>query len=151
MSKQLALDEITWNGCAVDGDKRSGCTWAHLVDRPRNQFLSRSALSADQAGCIGTSDSIDHREHVRHLGVLTDDATITAIPRKQQSLETCILSRQSGFVRRRGDGDDGLLEIERLGQEPESSRFPGVKSHIVRGVGGHQHHFAEGVVTTRLL
>ena len=60
VAEQLALDQVLGNRAAVEGKEGFPPTLAELVDRLRDEFLARAALTADENRGVGRSD-LDHQ------------------------------------------------------------------------------------------
>src|SRR5690606_4086351 len=77
VAKQFALDEVLWDGCAVDLDE--GLAGAARVGMQRlgDELLAGAGLAGDEYGGGGVRDPLDDVEDVLHRITGTDDAEAT--------------------------------------------------------------------------
>src|SRR4029450_12987611 len=73
-AEQVALHEAIRNRGAVECDQRTSATRARIVDRPRDQLLARTTLSAYTDVHISACYLVDAREDLPHLRGRADDS-----------------------------------------------------------------------------
>ena len=59
MSEEFALQQSGGDGGAVQFHEGTGMPRAQIMERPRNQFLSRPSLAIDKDGGIGGGNGLD--------------------------------------------------------------------------------------------
>ena len=73
VAEQLRLDEGVRDGAAVDRDEGFARARPEVVDRPRDELLSRAGLPFDQDGRVAPGDERQHVAHMPHRRALGDD------------------------------------------------------------------------------
>src|SRR5262249_47738628 len=59
MPKELAFEQILRNGATVDRDERFVLAIAAVVERPRDEFLARTALPVDEDRAVSIRHLLD--------------------------------------------------------------------------------------------
>src|SRR5262249_22765345 len=77
MAEELALEQLFRNRGAVDPHQRPVFARAQVVDRPRNQFLSRARFSKDKDVGLGWRDRGNLRQHFLKSRAASNDAAET--------------------------------------------------------------------------
>src|SRR5690606_3862425 len=73
VAEQLALHQLARNCRGIERQKGAAPPCAHLVDRPRDDFLARAALARDDRGGLAAGQQLDRRVHLAHWSAPTDD------------------------------------------------------------------------------
>jgi len=73
VAEELALEKSRGDRSAVDVDEAPVLPRARLVDRARNEFLSRAGLAEEHNRCVGRCDDLDLVEDVSERGAIADD------------------------------------------------------------------------------
>jgi hypothetical protein len=76
VTKQLAFQELTRDGGAVDRDERSPAAMTMVTDGVRHEFLSRSGLSGDQHGRVATGQYADGFLYLPHCLARADQPVL---------------------------------------------------------------------------
>ena len=66
MAEELALEQLLRDRGAIDGHKAFVRALRIVVHRPRDEFLSRTALACDHHWRVRHGDASDHFEYLRH-------------------------------------------------------------------------------------
>ena len=74
VAKELALQQVFRDGCAIDGEERLAAAFAVAVNGARNQLLASAAFAGDQHRGITGGQLAYGLEHLLHRGALADDA-----------------------------------------------------------------------------
>ncbi len=80
IAEELRLDEILWNGGAVDLDEGPLCALAVVVKRVRDELLARAVLPLNQNIRVAARNAFDQLEHFVHLLALADDVAEPELP-----------------------------------------------------------------------
>ena len=73
VAEQLVLEQVIWDGAAVQGDERAIAPLAQVVNRPRHQFLARSRLAGEQHRGARSGRASDLAEHQDEPRIATDE------------------------------------------------------------------------------
>src|SRR5439155_22800904 len=71
--KQLILDQGVRNGSTIHGHEGLVSPWAQLMNRTRKYFLASTALTGEQNGSIGRSDTLNGLTDCLHGGAVPYD------------------------------------------------------------------------------
>src|SRR6056297_2820570 len=74
MAEQFGLQQILWNGTAIDGDKWPIFAKAVFVDGPSHQFLAGPTLAQDQDRHVDGTDFAYDGEDFFHFRTLAEDS-----------------------------------------------------------------------------
>ena len=80
MTEQLGLEKRVWERAAIQGDERKVAACAEVVDRVRDQFLTRAGLALDQSRRIVRCDSLQLAEHLTPRERLADEVQTRELP-----------------------------------------------------------------------
>jgi hypothetical protein len=137
MAEELRLEQRARQRRAVDRNKRLGGRCGVRVDRARNKFLPRAALTTNQncrASGRGLTDELEERNHSR---VPSDDVA----QRDRRCFDrTLVPLSQFPVVKQPFDHGYHLLKSQRLDEEfRRALTHPGNdRLHVVEG--SHEHH-----------
>ena len=73
MAEELALDEILWDGPAVDHDEGAVCPRTAAVEFRSDEFLARAGFPRDEYRDVGRGDLLQFPEDLHHRGAHADD------------------------------------------------------------------------------
>src|SRR6267378_5261713 len=90
MPEQLVLDQPFRNRSAVQGHKRLLASIGQMMNRAREQLLSRATLAQQQRRGIGRSDALDLLADPANRSVLANDAG--------KSVTRCVLLAQQQIL-----------------------------------------------------
>ena len=139
VTKELALDEVTGNCRAIDGDKRPRRPHALQVNRTRDQFLAHAALAGDKHARRSRRHAPDDAPDPPHPGRLADHL----VPLLQLALQVLDLLLQVGRVERVPDRHQhapGVARrLEEIGRPELQRRHRGGNRNLGRG-----HHDRQG-------
>src|SRR5438270_4908019 len=88
-SKQLALDQLTGQSCAVDFDDSPLAARAQCMDKVGNHFFAGAALAGNENGYITWRDAFDGANHVLHRAASENRRGVPA-DRLERSTKSCI-------------------------------------------------------------
>jgi hypothetical protein len=93
VAKKLTLQQIQWNGSAIQPYERPSAPRADVVDRVRDELLAGACFSLDQHRRTGGRDPFDLFEHsVQSRTVaydLLESALIRSLITSPQYLDSC--------------------------------------------------------------
>jgi hypothetical protein len=75
MAKELALEEVGWDGPAVDRHERPSAAPRERVHRLRDHLLARAGLALEEHRRLARGDPLDRRVHAAHLDAPADELT----------------------------------------------------------------------------
>src|SRR5580700_6930071 len=96
VAEKLALNQLFWNGGAVDFDERLGGARAHGVERVRHQLLSSAAFAIDEYAPVGGRHERKLLAQGLHGHAFADDA----VARAAVGAEAAILEREAAMRQR---------------------------------------------------
>src|SRR5262249_45347575 len=96
--------ELGGHGAAIEHDVGSTCAEGRVVERPRDQLLTRAALPFDEDGDVARSDALEDREDLAHRHALADELAERA---RRGRGDVARVPARLDRDRRVTDGEDG--------------------------------------------
>src|SRR5215475_5961384 len=115
-AEELALEQLRWQGRAVDLHERAIAPAGELEDRAGDELLARSALAAHEHGDVGVGDLLDDVAHLTHLRVVAEEQEQLGL-RARAPAQSLDLLLQRALLERLLEGELELLDLEGLPQE----------------------------------
>ena len=140
MTEQFAFEQIAWNGGAIDRNEGLVPARRIVMNRFRDQLLSRAALAEDQNGRHGVDHLADRFVDDLHARASADDVDAWLEALFHFFLELAKITTQLAAVHGALDEHQDFIEIERFGDVIEGAVFhrtDGVAHGILRR---HQDH-----------
>src|SRR5262245_3029181 len=122
VAKQLGLDEILWNGGAVDLDERALRALAVVVDGVGDQLLAGAVLALNEDVCLARRHAFNQLEELLHLLALADHV-LELVAILQLGLQLLVFVNQRLLFDRLLELVEQALRVDRLFQEVKSPRL----------------------------
>ena len=130
MAEHLALQQIAWNGAAVQRDERGGAARTGAMHRLGRQFLAGAALAGDEHAGPARRHALDGGINRLHRGRGANEAMKS-------------LPRHRSLTQRVAQGDGEALGVIRLGEIVKRAEPDGLRralGAVLRGDDHHLHH-----------
>ena len=137
VAEQLRFQQCLRDGGAVHLDERHVPLGAAVVNRPRHQLLAGPRLARDEHGALGLGHALGPVDDLLHRPAAADDAVVAELL-VTLAEQVAMLGAKPLVLDGPADGDEQVIDLERLLQEVERSelhRRDGIRDGRVR-----RHH-----------
>ena len=135
IAEQLAFDELVGDGRAIDLDEALVRPPALLMEEAGDQLLARPALAGDEDPAVGRRGFLDLAPQLLDRGAFADQVEAGLDP----LAELDVLLLELLLAERVLDGQDDLLQRERLFEEIERAELGGRDGRLDGPVAGDDH------------
>src|ERR1700693_1250047 len=145
MPEQLRLQQVPRNRGAVDRDKRGLFAGAQKVNGPRDQLLSRSALSPKKHGSLARSDLLNDIEEFHQFYAFSNDFRELQVVFKLV-FHDHVFGHQLPVFERFLNGQQEMFGFERLGDKVVGAVPDRLDRRFNRAESGHHDHRNQRVI-----